>query len=100
MSSSSPSQFGSNQWLVEEMFLKFQQDPSSVDPAWHDFLADYAPDRADGGGDLPHSSGRPNGSRRSSSTRAATATHGSTAPAPTATAPNGSAPTSPYPPTP
>ena len=92
MSSSSPSQFGSNQWLVEEMFLKFQQDPSSVDPAWHDFLADYAPDRADGGGDLPHSGGRPNGSRRSSSTRAATATHSSTAPAPTAPATNGSAP--------
>ncbi|MFI9384185.1 multifunctional oxoglutarate decarboxylase/oxoglutarate dehydrogenase thiamine pyrophosphate-binding subunit/dihydrolipoyllysine-residue succinyltransferase subunit [Kutzneria sp. NPDC052558] len=40
-SSSSASQFGPNEWLVEEMYDQFLADPSSVDPAWHDFFADY-----------------------------------------------------------
>ncbi|MGI5504833.1 multifunctional oxoglutarate decarboxylase/oxoglutarate dehydrogenase thiamine pyrophosphate-binding subunit/dihydrolipoyllysine-residue succinyltransferase subunit [Lentzea sp. CA-135723] len=49
MSSSSPaSQFGPNEWLVEEMYEQFLADPSSVDPAWHDFFADYK--RAGGNG--------------------------------------------------
>ncbi len=44
MSSSSPaSQFGPNEWLVEEMYEQFLADPSSVDSAWHDFFADYKP---------------------------------------------------------
>ena len=30
--SSSPSPFGQNEWLVEEMYRKFREDPSSVDP--------------------------------------------------------------------
>ncbi|ATE57139.1 2-oxoglutarate dehydrogenase E1 component [Actinosynnema pretiosum] len=41
MSSSPASQFGPNEWLVEEMYEQFLADPSSVDPAWHDFFADY-----------------------------------------------------------
>ncbi|MBN9737684.1 2-oxoglutarate decarboxylase [Pseudonocardia sp. Ae168_Ps1] len=49
MSSSSTSHpagdFGPNEWLVEEMYQRFQEDPSAVDPAWHEFFADY------GGGD-------------------------------------------------
>ncbi|HEX5118550.1 MAG TPA: multifunctional oxoglutarate decarboxylase/oxoglutarate dehydrogenase thiamine pyrophosphate-binding subunit/dihydrolipoyllysine-residue succinyltransferase subunit [Pseudonocardiaceae bacterium] len=52
MSSSTASQFGSNEWLVEEMYEQFLADPSSVDPAWHDFFADYKPaQRAAGVGD-------------------------------------------------
>jgi multifunctional 2-oxoglutarate metabolism enzyme len=44
VSTSSPaSQFGPNEWLVEEMYEQFLADPSSVDPAWHDFFADYKP---------------------------------------------------------
>ncbi|WP_410587751.1 multifunctional oxoglutarate decarboxylase/oxoglutarate dehydrogenase thiamine pyrophosphate-binding subunit/dihydrolipoyllysine-residue succinyltransferase subunit [Amycolatopsis sp. lyj-23] len=44
MSSSSPaSQFGPNEWLVEEMYDQFLADPSSVDAAWHDFFADFKP---------------------------------------------------------
>ena len=47
MSSSSTSshtdQFGPNEWLVEEMYQRFLDDPNSVDPAWHDFFADYRP---------------------------------------------------------
>ncbi|MCG5430755.1 multifunctional oxoglutarate decarboxylase/oxoglutarate dehydrogenase thiamine pyrophosphate-binding subunit/dihydrolipoyllysine-residue succinyltransferase subunit [Mycobacterium sp. MYCO198283] len=41
--SSSTSPFGQNEWLVEEMYRKFREDPSSVDPSWHEFLADYSP---------------------------------------------------------
>ncbi|MFL6143642.1 MAG: multifunctional oxoglutarate decarboxylase/oxoglutarate dehydrogenase thiamine pyrophosphate-binding subunit/dihydrolipoyllysine-residue succinyltransferase subunit, partial [Labedaea sp.] len=44
MSTTSPaSQFGPNEWLVEEMYEQFLADPSSVDAAWHDFFADYKP---------------------------------------------------------
>jgi len=44
VSSSSPaSQFGPNEWLVEEMYDQFLADPSSVDAAWHDFFADFKP---------------------------------------------------------
>ncbi|WP_344419768.1 multifunctional oxoglutarate decarboxylase/oxoglutarate dehydrogenase thiamine pyrophosphate-binding subunit/dihydrolipoyllysine-residue succinyltransferase subunit [Amycolatopsis minnesotensis] len=47
MSSSSPaSQFGPNEWLVEEMYDQFLEDPSSVDAAWHDFFADFKPTQA------------------------------------------------------
>ncbi|MEU9822060.1 multifunctional oxoglutarate decarboxylase/oxoglutarate dehydrogenase thiamine pyrophosphate-binding subunit/dihydrolipoyllysine-residue succinyltransferase subunit [Pseudonocardia alni] len=48
MSSSSTSHqasdFGPNEWLVEEMYQRFQEDPSAVDPAWHEFFADYGKD--------------------------------------------------------
>ncbi|SDP70686.1 2-oxoglutarate decarboxylase [Actinopolyspora xinjiangensis] len=44
MSSSSPaSQFGPNEWLIEEMYEQYLEDPSSVDSAWHEFFADYRP---------------------------------------------------------
>ena len=35
--------FGPNEWLVDEMYEKYQADPSSVDKAWWDFFADYTP---------------------------------------------------------
>ncbi|WP_431768044.1 2-oxoglutarate dehydrogenase E1 subunit family protein, partial [Mycobacterium mantenii] len=40
------SPFGQNEWLVEEMYRKFRDDPSSVDPSWHEFLVDYNPEPA------------------------------------------------------
>ncbi|WP_299952144.1 multifunctional oxoglutarate decarboxylase/oxoglutarate dehydrogenase thiamine pyrophosphate-binding subunit/dihydrolipoyllysine-residue succinyltransferase subunit [uncultured Modestobacter sp.] len=51
MSSSQPSAsnsnpvagFGTNEWLVEEMYQQYLADPRSVDQAWHDFFADYRP---------------------------------------------------------
>ncbi|GAB3277332.1 multifunctional oxoglutarate decarboxylase/oxoglutarate dehydrogenase thiamine pyrophosphate-binding subunit/dihydrolipoyllysine-residue succinyltransferase subunit [Parasphingorhabdus pacifica] len=47
MSSSSPaSQFGPNEWLIEEMYEHYLQDPTSVDSAWHEFFADYKPGQA------------------------------------------------------
>ncbi|OBJ67770.1 multifunctional oxoglutarate decarboxylase/oxoglutarate dehydrogenase thiamine pyrophosphate-binding subunit/dihydrolipoyllysine-residue succinyltransferase subunit [Mycobacterium sp. 1274756.6] len=47
--SSTSSPFGQNEWLVEEMYRKFRDDPDSVDPSWHEFLVDYRPEPADGG---------------------------------------------------
>ena len=41
--SSSTDQFGPNEWLVEEMYQRFLEDPDSVDSAWHEFFADYRP---------------------------------------------------------
>ena len=36
-------QFGPNEWLVEEMYERYRQDPNSVDKAWWDFFADFTP---------------------------------------------------------
>ncbi|WP_130439581.1 multifunctional oxoglutarate decarboxylase/oxoglutarate dehydrogenase thiamine pyrophosphate-binding subunit/dihydrolipoyllysine-residue succinyltransferase subunit [Kribbella rubisoli] len=36
--------FGANEWLVDELYEKYQQDPNSVDPAWLDFFKTYNPD--------------------------------------------------------
>ena len=52
-SSPSPSgatDFGANEWLVEDMYERFLADPGSVDAAWHDFFADYRPGRGTAGG--------------------------------------------------
>ena len=35
--------FGPNTWLVEEMYRKYQEDPSSVSDSWQEFFADYRP---------------------------------------------------------
>ncbi|WP_433721814.1 multifunctional oxoglutarate decarboxylase/oxoglutarate dehydrogenase thiamine pyrophosphate-binding subunit/dihydrolipoyllysine-residue succinyltransferase subunit [Actinoplanes sp. CA-051413] len=40
--------FGPNEWIVDEMYQRYLADPSSVDPAWHDFFADYKPAMASG----------------------------------------------------
>jgi 2-oxoglutarate dehydrogenase E1 component len=45
--------FGPNEWLVYEMYQSYLKDPNSVDKAWWDFFADYAP------GDTPVISSRP-----------------------------------------
>ncbi|MET0318065.1 MAG: multifunctional oxoglutarate decarboxylase/oxoglutarate dehydrogenase thiamine pyrophosphate-binding subunit/dihydrolipoyllysine-residue succinyltransferase subunit, partial [Rhodococcus fascians] len=63
MSSSSTTQFGQNQWLVDEMYQRFKDDPSSVDASWHEFLTDYDPDAPAGDEAAPV----PNGSAGSGS---------------------------------
>ncbi len=40
---STSSDFGANEWLVEDMYERYLADPDSVDAAWHDFFADYHP---------------------------------------------------------
>ncbi|MCM1974414.1 hypothetical protein, partial [Streptomyces sp. G1] len=40
--------FGPNEWLVDEIYQQYLQDPNSVDRAWWDFFADYKPGAAPG----------------------------------------------------
>ncbi|KPI26657.1 Ribosomal protein L30, ferredoxin-like fold domain-containing protein [Actinobacteria bacterium OV320] len=35
--------FGPSEWIVDEIYEQFLQDPHSVDRAWWDFFADYMP---------------------------------------------------------
>src|SRR5713226_2369572 len=36
--------FGPNEWLVDELYQRYQADPGSVDRAWWNFFADYHPE--------------------------------------------------------
>ncbi|RLL68854.1 multifunctional oxoglutarate decarboxylase/oxoglutarate dehydrogenase thiamine pyrophosphate-binding subunit/dihydrolipoyllysine-residue succinyltransferase subunit [Streptomyces phytohabitans] len=50
--------FGPNEWLVDEIYQQYLQDPNSVDRAWWDFFADYKPGPA---GASPKGDGKPEG---------------------------------------
>jgi 2-oxoglutarate dehydrogenase E1 component len=65
------SAFGANEWLVDEMYEKYQRDPKSVDPAWWDFFQHY----------------NGNGSTPAAAPAAAVTTPAAPAPAPVAAAP-------------
>jgi multifunctional 2-oxoglutarate metabolism enzyme len=39
--------FGANEWLVDEMYQEYLQDPKSVDQAWWDFFKGYSPGQGD-----------------------------------------------------
>src|SRR6476659_869107 len=41
------SEFGPNEWLIDEMYRRFREDPDSVGAAWREFFEDYVP-RGDG----------------------------------------------------
>ncbi|MFZ0142257.1 MAG: 2-oxo acid dehydrogenase subunit E2, partial [Aeromicrobium sp.] len=47
---SSTPDFGTNQWLVDEMYDRYQQDPTSVDDSWVTFFEN---------GNVPSDNGRP-----------------------------------------
>ncbi len=47
---SSTPDFGTNQWLVEEMYDRYQEDPKSVDASWVTFFEN---------GGTPSGNGRP-----------------------------------------
>ena len=99
--SSTNSPFGQNEWLVEEMYRKFRDDPSSVDPSWHEFLVDYRPEPA--GGTTPKAPAAGNGQPTSPpAAPAAPAPQAppTPAPAPPAAAAPGPAPTAPAAPAP
>src|SRR5437588_8191255 len=36
-------EFGPNEWLIEEMYRRYAEDPSSVGEAWQEFFEDYRP---------------------------------------------------------
>ena len=75
-SSSTPhdrsAQFGPNEWLVEEMYEQFLANPSTVDPAWHDFFGDYRPPPRGGNGEAPLSTQPPTPSSKLARTNRAT----------------------------
>ncbi|MBV9025572.1 MAG: multifunctional oxoglutarate decarboxylase/oxoglutarate dehydrogenase thiamine pyrophosphate-binding subunit/dihydrolipoyllysine-residue succinyltransferase subunit [Streptomycetaceae bacterium] len=45
--------FGANEWLVDEIYQQYLQDPNAVDRAWWDFFADYKPGAAAAGAATP-----------------------------------------------
>ncbi|MDX3003074.1 multifunctional oxoglutarate decarboxylase/oxoglutarate dehydrogenase thiamine pyrophosphate-binding subunit/dihydrolipoyllysine-residue succinyltransferase subunit [Kribbella solani] len=51
--------FGANEWLVDELYEKYLQDPKSVDPAWLDFFKTYKPGDAAPGDSSPADAPRP-----------------------------------------
>ena len=49
MTTSSPSTsdaFGTNSWLVDEMYEQYRIDPSAVSDTWREFFSDYTPGHA------------------------------------------------------
>ncbi|MET9772742.1 multifunctional oxoglutarate decarboxylase/oxoglutarate dehydrogenase thiamine pyrophosphate-binding subunit/dihydrolipoyllysine-residue succinyltransferase subunit [Streptomyces sp. NPDC006367] len=77
--------FGANEWLVDEIYQQYLQDPNSVDRAWWDFFADYKP-------------GAPAAQAAAgSATTTGTAAAPQAAPAPRAQAPAPAAPAQPAP---
>ncbi|CAL9333466.1 Multifunctional 2-oxoglutarate metabolism enzyme [Actinosynnema sp. ALI-1.44] len=98
MSSSSPaSQFGPNEWLVEEMYEQFLADPSSVDPAWHDFFADYKSTQRSGNGAATAAASTTTTAATDNGTAAPTATATKPQPAKPAAKPQQAAPAKPAP---
>ncbi|MBD3140942.1 multifunctional oxoglutarate decarboxylase/oxoglutarate dehydrogenase thiamine pyrophosphate-binding subunit/dihydrolipoyllysine-residue succinyltransferase subunit [Microbispora bryophytorum] len=67
--------FGQNEWLVDELYQKYLEDPESVDQAWWHFFADY------------------NGTAKPAPSKSAVAANGAT----TTAAPQAPAPVSPAP---
>ncbi|MFW5416637.1 multifunctional oxoglutarate decarboxylase/oxoglutarate dehydrogenase thiamine pyrophosphate-binding subunit/dihydrolipoyllysine-residue succinyltransferase subunit [Nocardiopsis sp. CNT-189] len=54
--------FGPNEWLVEELYQKYLNDPNSVDKAWWNFFADYKSGSAKGAAKgAPSATGAPSG---------------------------------------
>jgi 2-oxoglutarate decarboxylase len=99
--------FGANEWLVDELYQKYLEDPDSVDRAWWNFFADYQPDTrpatkatpaaangAAGASGPPGTATAPPAPPGSPSARAAEAAPPAPAPAPgAASAPQAPAPT-------
>ena len=75
------SDFGANQWLVDELYQRYLADPGSVDPAWWSFFSDY----------------RSTGSQDEEAPAPARADGAAPASAPAATAPSASIPAAPAP---
>ncbi|QOV35616.1 multifunctional oxoglutarate decarboxylase/oxoglutarate dehydrogenase thiamine pyrophosphate-binding subunit/dihydrolipoyllysine-residue succinyltransferase subunit [Streptomyces ferrugineus] len=79
--------FGPNEWLVDEIYQQYLQDPNSVDRAWWDFFADYKPGAA--------AASAPAGTAAAGAAETTTAPKPAAAPAPAA--PSAPAPAAPKP---
>ncbi|MGH3738735.1 MAG: 2-oxoglutarate dehydrogenase E1 subunit family protein, partial [Micromonosporaceae bacterium] len=74
-------EFGPNEWIVEDMYQRYLTDPATVDPAWHDFFADYRPSGADGRTDSPAAAAAPEAPAKPSGAAQAAAPAAQPAPA-------------------
>jgi len=75
--SAASTDFGPNEWLVDELYQRYQADPGSVDRAWWNFFADYHPKPPD----QPRSTAAPPGAAAGSAPSAAGRDGAQTAPA-------------------
>jgi multifunctional 2-oxoglutarate metabolism enzyme len=66
-------QFGTNLWLVDEMYRDYLADPDSVGESWKDFFSDYRPSW-EAGGSRSHAQGSTGNGDRSGRGATATAT--------------------------
>jgi multifunctional 2-oxoglutarate metabolism enzyme len=91
--------FGPNEWIVEDMYQRYLADPASVDPAWHDFFADYRPQSTDSapddGGRAAAAEARPATPARAETPRPTDAAPEAPGPARAERAPSDTGPTTP-----
>ncbi len=82
--------FGPNEWIVEDMYQRYLADPASVDPAWHEFFADYKPAlepaTPDGPAAKPGAATKPDAATKPGAATGTGATAAATKPAATAPA--------------
>ncbi|WP_156742072.1 2-oxoglutarate dehydrogenase E1 subunit family protein, partial [Occultella aeris] len=38
-----PTNFGGNEWLIDELYAQYREDKSQVDPTWWEFFENYRP---------------------------------------------------------
>src|SRR5262244_991421 len=86
--------FGANEWLVDELYQRYLADPSSVAMEWWNFFADYQPPA---GGSAQTATAAPAAARPAPSRAAPPAAPGSPAPPPAGPAASGAAPAAPAP---
>ncbi|HEX6497403.1 MAG TPA: multifunctional oxoglutarate decarboxylase/oxoglutarate dehydrogenase thiamine pyrophosphate-binding subunit/dihydrolipoyllysine-residue succinyltransferase subunit, partial [Micromonosporaceae bacterium] len=89
--------FGPNEWIVEDMYQRYLADPTSVDPAWHDFFADYRPEVPSAAGTVATSPGTATATSAPTSTPVTAPTKVDQRPPATATAAAPTAPAKPAP---
>ena len=95
------SSFGPNDWLVDEMYERYRDDPESVSESWREFFADYRIEHRGNGGPVAPAPPRPaapppDTAPDAAAGSAAPTTAGAPAAAPAGTAAAGtSAPTTP-----
>ena len=94
-SSTSETDYGQNEWLVEEMYQRFQKDPDSVDPSWHEMLKNYRPGPAPSANGAPSAAPTSNGPASSSPASSSPASNGAASNGTGAPAANGPAATAP-----
>ncbi|MEO3843559.1 multifunctional oxoglutarate decarboxylase/oxoglutarate dehydrogenase thiamine pyrophosphate-binding subunit/dihydrolipoyllysine-residue succinyltransferase subunit [Streptomyces sp. B22F1] len=87
--------FGPNEWLVDEIYQQYLQDPNSVDRAWWDFFADYKPGTAGGNQGAATQTAQPPPAAPPAPAQAAPAAHAAPAQAPAAPPQQAPAPAAP-----